>query len=59
MYRWKTNKCDEKNKFYGDKITHQDSTSLFGDSISADKIPYIVIPIVEAEKRRRGRYVYI
>ena len=45
----------KKNKFYGDKITHQDSTSLFGDSISADKIPYIVIPIVEEEEKKRKK----
>lgn len=54
----KPTKMMEVNESYGDKH-HQDSTSLFGKSISADKIPYIVIPIVEAEKRRRGRYVYI
>ena len=55
MYRWKTNKCDEKNKFYGDKITHQDSTSLFGDSISADKIPYIVLPLIEEEDKNKRK----
>ncbi len=43
------------NKFYEDKKYHQDSTSLFGKSISADKIPYIVIPIVEEEEKKRKK----
>ena len=37
------------NKFYEDKKYHQDSTSLFGEDISADKIPYIVLPLIEEE----------
>ena len=45
----------KKNKFYGDKITHQDSTSLFGDSISADKIPYIVLPLIEEEDKNKRK----
>ncbi len=48
----KPTKMMEVNESYGDKH-HQDSTSLFGKSISADKIPYIVIPIVEEEEKKR------
>lgn len=48
----KPTKMMEVNEFYKDDH-HQDSTSLFGDSISADKIPYIVIPIVEEEEKKR------
>ncbi len=48
----KPTKMMEVNESYGDKH-HQDSTSLFGKSISADKITYIVIPIVEEEEKKR------
>ena len=48
----KPTKMMEVNESYGDKH-HQDSTSLFGKSISADKIPYIVLPIVEEEEKKR------
>ncbi len=48
----KPTKMMEVNESYGDKH-HQDSTSLFGKSISADKIPYIVIQIVEEEEKKR------
>ena len=50
----KPTKMMEVNESYGDKH-HQDSTSLFGKSISADKIPYIVIPIVEEEEKKRKK----
>lgn len=43
------------NEFYEDKKYHQDSTSLFGEDISADKIPYIVIPIIEEEEKKRKK----
>ena len=50
----KPTKMMEVNEFYKDDH-HQDSTSLFGKSISADKIPYIVIPIVEEEEKKRKK----
>ncbi len=50
----KPTKMMEVNESYGDKH-HQDSTSLFGKSISADKIPYIVLPIVEEEDENKRK----
>ena len=43
------------NKFYEDKKYHQDSTSLFGEDISADKIPYIVLPLIEEEDKNKRK----
>ncbi len=43
------------NKFYEDKKYHQDSTSLFGEDISADKIPYIVLPLIEEEDENKRK----
>lgn len=43
------------NEFYKDKKKRQDSTSLFGEDISADKIPYIVLPIIEEEEKKRKK----
>lgn len=57
----KVNKLMEENKFYGD-THHQDQTAYFGGSISADEIPYIVLPGAEEhddemkEKLKKFRY---
>ena len=50
----KPTKMMEVNEFYKDDH-HQDSTSLFGDSISADKIPYIVLPLIEEEDKNKRK----
>ena len=57
----KVNKLMEENKFYGD-THHQDQTAYFGGSISADEIPYIVLPGAEEhddemkERLKKFRY---
>ena len=42
------------NDFYKDDY-HLDSTSLFENDISADKIPYIVLPLIEEEDENKRK----
>ncbi len=42
------------NDFYKDDY-HLDSTSLFENDISADKIPYIVLPLIEEEDKNKRK----
>ncbi len=57
---WKT-ELMKKNKTYGD-LNHKNKTAYFGNCISADEIPYIVLPGAKEEddekKKKIKKYMY-